>query len=576
MSSSRRAVEIGGFLLLVLLSLGVLTTRWLSLRPGLSAEQSESLVLATSVAAGEGLRLTPASSPLPGPHNLAWFGAQVGLVKAGLDREVWLPRLALLCLLLALVVVSVRGPMVWRRQVRIEDALPAVGLSVTTALAEAAGQGSGSTVWVLGLATVAVFVGRSLPGGAAVPSGVLMGALCILRPSAVWLLVASGPAWWLAAQVEGRKAWRETFAFLVAGGFVAALVFGGRWVLLGGVPMDGLLPSTAGAEAVREFLGRQSRWFLAALCALTLASIWRRFHMRGGATLLAWVLMTVVLASWSENPRTLFLGCVPLLAMVISDGLAVSREATLDMSRERPSRVLAWTALFSTTLLLFLAAVASFSLGPLMQVAVAPLPRPEVSKEISNRSIQQPMVAWSNSAEAAALFPTARIVVVGEAAPRIEDLLMSEGPPDIVDPRIALDTMPRLAESLERGAGDVLWLKAQTTDEDPRCPDGRMSLLSTDGDALLEMLQADVADEQLTRALSRWRCALAALEPPRLPSMEHRRATADEITRAAQTFEREGRLEFAVRAASLAASVSGEDVQLRAKAERLRKRLFAK
>ncbi|MGV3624492.1 MAG: hypothetical protein ACO1OB_26975 [Archangium sp.] len=576
MSGRRRALETAGFLLLVMVSLAALTMRWLSHQPGLSAEQSESLVLAKSFVAGDGFRLTPVSSAIAGPHNLAWFATQVGLFKAGLEPALWLPRIALLCLLLALVLVSVRGPLVWRRQVRVEDALPAVGLSVTTALAEAAGQGSGSTVWVLALALVAVLVGRNLPTGAALPSGLLMGALCVLRPSAVWLLIASAPAWWLAAKVEGRRAWRETFAFIMAGGFIAAMVFGGRWVLLGDLPTDGLLPSNVGAAAVEEFLARQTRWFFAALCALMVASIWRRFHMRGGATLLAWVLMTVVLASWSQNPRTLFLGCVPLLAMVVSDGLSVAREATLDMSREKPLRVVAWSALFSTALLLALAAIESFTLGPIMQVAVAPLPRPEVSKEISSRSIQQPMVAWTDSAEAAALFPTARIVVVTALSPRVEDLLMSEGPPDIVDPRISLDGMPRLTEVVEKGPGDVFWLKGQTTDEDPRCPDGRMSLLSTDGDALLAQLQTDADEEQVARGLMRWRCALAALEVPRLPTMEHRRATADALSRRAESFEREGRLELAVRAASLAASVSGEDVQRRATAERLRKRLFAR
>lgn len=575
MSARQRALEIGGFLLLVVVSLGLLTARWVSLQPGLSAEQSESVVLARSFVAGQGLRLTPASSAMAGPHNLVWFGAQAALIRAGVDLDAWLPRIALLFLALALVLVAVRGPLVWRRQVRVEDALPAIGLSVTTALAEAAGQGSGSTVWVLGLATAAVLVGRGLPTGAAVPSGVVMGALCLLRPSAVWLLVASAPAWWLAAKVEGRRAWRETFSFLLGGAFVAALVFGGRLLLLGELPVDGLLPGTAGAEATREFLQRQTRWFFAALCALMVASIWRRFHMRGGATLLAWVLMTVVLATWSVNPRTLFLGCVPLLAMVVSDGLSVAREATLDTSREKPLRVVAWAALFSTTALLGLAAAASFALGPIMKVAVPASPRSDLDAELSARSVQQPLVVWSDAAEAAALFPHARIVVVREATPRVEDLLMSEGPPDLVDPRVPVEAMPRLAEVLKRGAGDVWWLKGQSTDEDPRCPDGRLALLSTSGDELLAQLERDVVEEQLGRGLSRWRCALAAFDPTKLPTSDHRRAAADSIAQRSQRFEREGRLELALRAASLAASLSAEEVQLRARAERLRRQLFA-
>lgn len=575
MSSRRRVVEVGGFLFLLVLALALLTLRWSGHLAGLSAEQSESLVLSRSFVDGQGLRLTPASSALPGPHNLVWFVAQSAMVLAGIDVTTWLPRLALLCLALALVLVAIRGPAVWRRQVRVEDALPAVGLSVATALAEAAGLGSGSTAWVLALSLAAVLVGRGLPTGAAVSSGLVMGLLCLFRPSAVWLLVASVPAWWLAAKVEGRKATREALAFFVAGAFVAAMVFGGRLLLLGELPMDGVLPGTAGVEATREFLSRQSRWFLGALTGLTVASIWRRFHLRGGATLLAWVLMTVVLANWSENPRTLFLGCVPLLAMVISDGLAVAREATMDLSRERPLRIVAWTAFGGSVLLLALAATASFSLGPIMKVAVPVQPRPELQKEFRARSLQQPFVAWTDGAEAAALFPGARIVVVREATPRVEDLLLSEGPPDVVDPRVRVEAMPRLAEALKPGPGEAWWLTVKSDDDDPRCPEGRMALLSTTSEELVAQLQRDVDEEQLVRALLRWRCALAALETVRLPPADRRRALGDAVAAKSQSFERQGRLELALRAAALAASLTSEEVQLRARAERLRRQLFA-
>ncbi len=576
MSSRRRLVEIGGFIVLLGLALALLTLRWSGHLSGLSAEQSESLVLSRSFVDGQGLRLTPVSSALPGPHNLVWFAAQSAMVLAGIDVVTWLPRLALLCLALALALVALRGPAVWRRPVRVEDALPAVGLSVATALAEAAGLGSGSTAWVLALSLAAVFVGRGLPTGAAVLSGVVMGLLCLLRPSAVWLLVASVPAWWLAAKVEGRKATREAFSFLAAGAFVAAMVFGGRLLLLGELPMDGVLPGNAGVEATREFLDRQSRWFLAALTGLTVASIWRRFHLRGGATLLAWVLMTVVLANWSENPRTLFLGCVPLLAMVVSDGLSVAREATLDLSRERPLRIVAWGALGGSVLLLALAATASFSLGPIMKVAAPIVPRPELQKELRARSLQQPFVAWTDAAEAAVLFPGARIVVVNAASPRVEDLLVSEGPPDIVDARVKVASMPRLAEALTLGPGDAWWLTVRSDDDDPRCPEGRMVLLSTTSEELLAQLQRDVDEEQLGRALLHWRCALAALETVRLPPADRRRALGDAVAARSQSFERQGRLELALRSAALAASLTSEEVQLRARAERLRRELFAR
>lgn len=575
MSSRRRLVEVGGFALLVLLAIGLLALRWQAQPTGLSEEQAESLVLARSFVAGQGLRLTPMSSPLPGPHNLVWFAAQVATVGAGVDAQVWLPRLALLCVALTLVLVSVRSALVWRRQVRLEDALPAVGLSLATAFAEATRLGSGSAAWVLGLSLVAVIVGRGLPTGSAVGAGVAMGVLCLLRPSAVWLLVASAPAWWLAAKVEGRRAGRETIAFLAAGLFISALIFGGRLLLLGELPVDGLFPSTSGAAATQDFLERQSRWFFAGLTALMVATVWRRFHMRGGATLLAWVLMTVVLANWSENPRTLFLGCGPLLAMVVGDGLSVAREATMDTGREGPLRGVAWVAFVTTAVLLVLASAASFFLGPVMKVAPTVQAQPEFDKELRQRAVQTPLVAWTDGVEAATLFPNARVVVVHAASPRVEDLLTSEGPPDVVDARIDMKAMPKLSGLVQQGVGGAFWLVGQTTDEDPRCPDGRLSLLSTDGAELLQRLEQDVNEEQLTRALSRWRCALAALETVRLPPADRRRAVGDLVSAKSRQFEQQGRLELSLRAASLAASLTNEEVQLRARAERLRGEFFA-
>jgi hypothetical protein len=149
---------------------------------------------------------------------------------------------------------------------------------------------------------------------------------------------------------------------------------------------------------------------------------------------------------------------------------------------------------------------------------------------------------------------------------------MSEGPPDVVDPRIDLLAMPRLAGVVRTGPGGAAWLSEQSPDEDPRCPEGRLALLSTTPEQLSAQLVDDVRDEQVMRALSRWRCALSALEPGQLPSTALRRGVTEQVQARSVLFEQQGRLELALRAASLAASVGGEDVQLRARAERLRTR----
>ncbi len=572
MSSRGRKAETLAFWVLLLMSLGLLCWRWSAQLRGLSAEQSESLVLARSVVDGLGLRLTAWSTPSAGPLNLPWLVVQASVLRVGASPETWLPRLSLVLMGLALVVVALRASWVWQRPVQVEDVLPALGLSVATAAAEVAGLGSGSSAWVLALGIAAVLVGRGMPTGRTTAAAVAIGALCLFRPSAIWFLLATVPTWWFAARVEGRRPTREALGFLIAGLFIAGLVFCFRYVVLGSLPVDGLLPSEEGKVATSAFLVRQSRWFWAALAGALMAGVWRRFQLRGGGTLLAWVLMTVVLATWTGSARSLFLGCVPLLAMLIGDGLSASREGTA--REERPLRNLAWAAFCGLTVLLSLAAGTSYSLGPVMEVASRPTVRPEVREELQRRGLRQPMVAWSDAAEAAALFPDARVVVISTPNLAVEDLLMSEGPPDVLDGRVVVEGWPRLAGAVTPGPG-AWWLAEQSPDDDPRCPDGRLALLSTSPAQLLAQLLADVAEDQAQRGLSRWRCALSALEASQLPDAQARRVVAQTVGARSVVLEQQGRLELAVRAASLAASLDGEDVQRRARAERLRTRWLA-
>lgn len=285
--------------------------------------------------------------------------------------------------------------------------------------------------------------------------------------------------------------------------------------------------------------------------------------------MLVWVMMTVVLANWTDSARTLFLACVPLLAMLVGDGLSASRVGF--SGAERNLRLLSWGAFAGLSLLLSLAVTASHALSPIMMVGRPPLARPEVREELQRRGLRQPLIAWTDAVEAAALFPDARVVVVTRPSLAVEDLLMSEGPPDALDLRIPVEAMPRLAGMINPGPG-AWWLAEQSPDEDPRCPGGRLGLLSTTPEQLMAQLENDVAEEQAQRGLSRWRCALGALETSQLPDRKSRRALAETVSALSTVFERQGRLELSLRAASLAASLDGEEVQRRARAERLRVR----
>ncbi len=573
MTPSRRVLEGVGFVVLLAAALALFAWRCLGQTWGLSADQAESLTLARSLVEGFGLRLTPASSVSAGPPNLAWLFAQVAVLRLGLEPALWLPRVAAGFLGLALVTVALRGAWVWRRVPRLEDALPVLGLSLATAMAEAAALGSGASIWVFALALVSIALGRGLGTGRGTSTGLAIGALSLLRPSAAWLLLASGPAWWIAARLEGRRATRETARFIVAGLFAIGLIFGARFTLWGALPLEGVWPSEDGVPRTLEFLGRQSRWFWAALTGTLIAAVWRRFHLRGGGTLLAWVLMTVLLACWTDAPRALFLGCVPLLAMLVGDGLSAARDGVLVVRSERPLVRLSWAGFGAGMVMLSLATLGSYALGPIMGVWAPVEPRPALRDEWVRRDLQQPLVAWTDGAEAAVLFPGARVVVFARNAGReVEDLLLSEGPPDVVDARIPIERMPGLAAFLEAGPGGARWLSEQSPDEDPRCPEGRLALLSTTPEDLAIQVEQAIAEEQLQRGLQRWRCARAALEEAQLPSRERRQQLSSRAAARATEFERQGRLELAVRAASLATELSDEDVTLRSRTERLRTR----
>ena len=217
MSWNRRVTEATCFWALLALALALFGWRWAGQAEGLSADQSESLVLARSLIDGVGLRLTPASAASPGPSNLLWLGVQAAVLGLRASPEVWLPRLSLVLLALALVVIALRGPLIWRRSAQVEDALPALGLALATATAEAAALGSGSSGWVLALALGAVFMGRGLTAGKGTWAAVATGALCLFTPAAFWLLLAATPGWWVAARIEGRKGLTEALGFLIRG-----------------------------------------------------------------------------------------------------------------------------------------------------------------------------------------------------------------------------------------------------------------------------------------------------------------------------------------------------------------------
>ncbi|HEY0881889.1 MAG TPA: hypothetical protein VGD87_10190, partial [Archangium sp.] len=100
MTAKRRAVEVLGFGLLLVLSLATFGWRFSTQPLGITEEQAESLLLAQSVVEGRGLKLTAASAVSAGPANLVWLGVQAAVLELGGAAETWLPRVSFVLLAL--------------------------------------------------------------------------------------------------------------------------------------------------------------------------------------------------------------------------------------------------------------------------------------------------------------------------------------------------------------------------------------------------------------------------------------------------------------------------------------------
>lgn len=356
--TSKRTVEVLSFGALLVAALGIVGWRWAASPVGLSGDQLESLALARSWVNGLGLRLAEGAPLSPAPVNLPWFVIQAGVLLAQLSPEASLPWFSLLFLGLTLVLIAFRGALAWRRQVQIEDVLPALALSLAGMNVQAAKSGSGAVVWLLLLAVSAVTVGRGFETGKRVWASLAVGVLAFFFPLAIWLIPSAGVVWWVTARRARRAATSEALGFVAGALAVASAVFLVRWLV--GAPLLGQFPAELGPSYTRLFLELQSAWFWAALAATFVAALWRRLHFRAGGLALMWFAVLVVLAPWSASSEAILLGGMALLAMLVGDGLSAAREGAT-RTEDASFRGLSWTAYVGLTALLVLAATASYA-----------------------------------------------------------------------------------------------------------------------------------------------------------------------------------------------------------------------
>jgi hypothetical protein len=162
-----------------------------------------------------------------------------------------------------------------------------------------------------------------------------------------------------------------------------------------------------------------------------------------------------------------------------------------------------------------------------------------------------------------------------------EDYMANEGPPSLV-----LAWGPgnffsgtEYAHATYDDIGNGQWfLKGLTPDQDPRCPDGKATVLAQSVPALRQAMLDETRGNDPALALRRWRCAYTYRADKDLPT----RAQRAEVARAAEQLGALARSEkkrrLALRHYSLCAVIGSKEVRLsvrcRKQAEQLRERIL--
>lgn len=540
----------------------------------LAEESRASLAWARTIAEIGSPRLTWGGAVEEGFPSAAWLALQVLLLEAGLDATRWLRVVTCVSGAALVLVTGLFGPVVFRRAPRLEDAMPAVALALNAFVARAAVDGTETSLWSFAVLVVAMVVTRSFARARPRLAGVAVALLALVRPEAVLLVPPTFAAWWLAARLargeQPRRPTIEALTLVTASLFVLALAWGARFLVF--ADFWPTMPPSSRPDAA-TFAAQHANWVWTAVAGLLVTVVWRRF-VPGGTGLAALWAAALLLGALLPGAAPIAAAAVPLLAVVAGAGVSSARDAL--RLPGGPARGLVWASLCGVGVTL-----ASTTMMKRATVN-APEPAPSVAPLASGlraHGVERPFVATDRPLEVAADLRSARLLAVRKADlehPRVlDDRLTSEGPPDIAIGEW-LGALP-MAQAVLVAPDDELdggaWvLGNQSQDEDPRCPDGKLSLVGLTPELLIEQLERDLGSGQPARALQRWVCAAAYLPDDQLPSALAREPIVAQALAHARELEAQGQLEAAVRHLSLATLLEDEDPHLRRRTERLRAR----
>lgn len=545
--------------------------------------------------AGAGLRLTPASPPVEGFSNPLWVFLLGLSGPLHLEPLAFSRRLGILLGALALAFVALAVPASTGRRLRPVDAVGPLLLAASPNYAYWICSGMESGLHALLLVASVWSLVRDFRLGQGLTSGLLLAGLALTRPEAPLVVLAAGALWalWLFRERRwpGRAEGRLVGVLALVCG--AYLVF--RWAYFARV-----LPNTYfakqywGFRADRYLLGFARAYPVPLVLATLLGALGlvSRTARRPASLALAFiasdvVFVWVVKADWMAEWR--FLGPLwPLLGILVSAGLCALADLSTRRTLPFPPRLVPLLASAAVLLLAVPAELSRFDATRRDAGFPATFVRDNaltLRRRLRGLGVEQARVGLADIGGAGLALRGDRIVDVAGLAdyamaeqggnfPAMEDYLVGEGLPDVVDahgPSGHVGGFGRLMRHYRPIGGGVWLLDGLGPGRDPRCPGGAVgSVVAMDPGEIRVQLERLIDTNDPGGAIDLVRCVQA-----------HRAAASGELRSlwphaedASVRTEKAGGLEWALRFSSLATILADENAQLRRRTEQLRRRLF--
>ena len=566
------------------------------LHPPMVDDAGTSVAYALTLLHGHGLRLTPLSQAVEGYSDPLWVFVLALAALVRLDPVTFALNGGAALGVIGAGLASAWGPLAQRRLPRIEDAIPAGICAVTTSFAYWISSGLEGGLLVLMMSLAGALAFRTNRIGA--PVGIALGLLALTRPEAALYAVPYGV---LVAADMLRERRRPNRDELLALGAIVLIV--GGYELFRYIYFASWLPNTFFAKASWDFtpakyLGTFVTTY-AVLCALAVVLGLIGIVVPGGSRRWAWVALSSAAlgfffawyahGDWMREWR--FLGLLaPYLGAATAAGLGGVREWVGARPRLASVALVGSAAVVAVSVGLTASASQPRSRdlergGEFPMTYVADYAR-RIGPSLTSLGIRRPFLATPDLGGNSLVLRDAEIVddagladyAMARDRPNmaaLEDYLLSEGPPDLVNahgPSGHVAQFRKLLAQYFSQSGD--WrLKGLTADEDPRCPGGKKDVLALDAGALAQRIDAALAGGQPQEALMLWRCAFRYQADEALPSAAWRSEAVDLAAKKGRMLAESDHL-AATRYLSFATVVSGGNAWLRKETEAERLKAF--